>query len=165
MKIASDRHRDVISPYYTPKQLESYHFLRNHLGKDFVLVTYLFSCPIWGRQRGCALQPFVHGKQLKAISNIEIRSSPDLRRNLLCLVKRILTTYHFTGRVPDLWDMGFRKSARYTKNIMVDQNLNPWIVDIGAWPEGFSIQGGLLAKIRTLKTVCDLKRYEDWLEK
>lgn len=165
IKIAADRHPDVISPNYSSRQMESYIFLRDHLGINFIVPSIIFSCPIWGRQRGCEVQPYIHGRQLKSISNAEIKSNPLLQKKLLQIVTLIISTYHSTGRIPDLWDVGFQKSARYTKNIIVGQDLNPWIVDIGAWPEGFSTHSGIRASIHVQKIISDLCKLEHWLEK
>jgi hypothetical protein len=164
LKITAERHPDAISPAFIRKQAESYSFLRQHLGDEFVCLTYLFRCPIGGKQRSCEVQRFVAGKSLQDITDQEIKGKPKLQQNLLTLVGRILRAYEIAGRVPDFWDTGFLKSARYTKNILVDEDDHPWLIDVGAWPEGFSESSGLKAKIRVLKIVNDMRRFQRWLE-
>jgi hypothetical protein len=40
---------------------------------------------------------------------------------------------------------------------------HPWVIDIGAWPEGFAAWGNLRARIHVNKIVFDLRLFERWL--
>ena len=159
LKVSADRHPDAQGPRFAEKQLDSYAFLRRYPGAEFTCQTHLFRCPIGGQQRTCEVQAFIRGRCLSRIRDVDLLASARLRDNLRLFVGRILEGVAAEGRTPDFWDTGWTRSARYTTNALVDDWDHPWLIDIGAWPEGFSLQGGLRATLRVRKITHDLRRF------
>ena len=94
---------------------------------------------------------------------------PEVMSRLDLMIQGILKVFRMTGRLPDVVGCHasapryyrVQRSARLTSNIRLDADGWPWIVDVGAWPRGFSIHvASLNRRLLIMKLVWDLRRFQ-----
>lgn len=174
LKFAANRHPDVRAASFLGKQVESFHFLRKHLGTEYVCPTLFFQFPFQDALARCEIQLHIAGKALGQLTNDELRKDSCMCSHLIKLFDRILEMYSQTRRMPDLIDNTYYsgwmhrrpfelRNVRYTGNIRFDSNDYPKIIDIGAWKKGFSADANLRALMRCQKIARDLKHLRQLL--
>ena len=149
IKVAMDRDPRAMAESFIGNQCESYRFWRSRMGDQFIPTTFMFAYPHPGRpgNRGCELQTLVPGPPLWRISRTHLHNNPGVTNRLDLMIGRILRVFQQTGRLPDVVGCHasaplyyrLQRSARLTSNIRLDAGDWPWIVDVGAWPRGFSL--------------------------
>lgn len=149
LKIAMSRDPRAVAESFIDNQCESYNFWLTHLGVRFMPPTVMFAYPHPNRpnNRGCELQRMVTGRPLWQLSDRYLQSHPAVAGRLRVMIRGILTVYRVEGRLPDVagchisapMSLRLMRSARLTSNIRLDEHDWPWMVDVGAWPQGFSV--------------------------
>jgi hypothetical protein len=149
VKVAMNRDARAMAESFIENQCESYHFWRSQMGECFMPPDVMFAYPHPEREgnRGCEIQMLVPGKPLWQITLGDLRGNPVLAARLHRMITGVLEVFARCRRLPDVVGChasapaGFRlqRSARLTSNIRLDEYDWPWVVDVGAWPRGFSI--------------------------
>lgn len=176
LKIAMNRDSRAIVESFIDNQCESHDFWQTQLGVRFIPPTVMFAYPHPDRpgNRGCELQRVVMGRPLWQLSDGYLRTHPVVASRLRAMIRGILTVFQIEGRLPDVAGchvsapIGLRilRSARLTSNIRLDENDWPWMVDVGAWPQGFSVHAAPpLRRLMLHKWALDLRLFHAQLSR
>ena len=176
IKIAMNRDARAMAESFIDKQCESYNFWKAHIGETFMPPTLMFAYPHPNRpgNRGCELQQMVIGRPLWQLTDDYLQKHPLVASRLWGMVGGILNVFRKEGRLPDVAGchmsapIGYRilRSARLTSNIRLDEDDWPWMVDVGAWPQGFSVQvAPPLRRLMIHKWALDLRLFHAQLSR